>query len=256
MKSSDWEECDGRIIWRCVFRKNERVSKCFRTVSITKHTLTIINTRWEATQKVMQAKLTRMTHKIARQLHQVTAVPFAFLVPGGQSGNFWIYPRRVCRWNCFRIVSNGWLWYLWCRIFTTRYLVRYFETDFQRYQLPTFYVTCTTANERAATGNYKTSQWSLELRFMFHYEVVSYIPTDLCQVSMIFRLTVLQMLFRSFLFHSVSIVSPLYSGIIPWIASGYLLRKVMDTVELCILNTLKLRSLLRKLVALDNGWVM
>jgi hypothetical protein len=29
----------------------------------------IINTRWEATQRVMAAKLTRLTHKIAIQLH-------------------------------------------------------------------------------------------------------------------------------------------------------------------------------------------
>jgi hypothetical protein len=47
------------------------VSKSFRTESITKNTLTTINTRWEATQKVMAAKLTRMTHKIAIQLQLV-----------------------------------------------------------------------------------------------------------------------------------------------------------------------------------------
>jgi hypothetical protein len=49
----------------------EGVSKRFRTESITKYTLTIINTRWEATQRVMMAKLTRLTHKIAIQLHLV-----------------------------------------------------------------------------------------------------------------------------------------------------------------------------------------
>jgi len=43
----------------------------------------------------MAAKLTRLTHKIAIQLHLVTAVPFAVLAPGGQSGNFWIHPRTV-----------------------------------------------------------------------------------------------------------------------------------------------------------------
>jgi hypothetical protein len=38
--------------------------------SITKQTkTTTINTRWEATQRVMAAKFTRLTHKIAIQLH-------------------------------------------------------------------------------------------------------------------------------------------------------------------------------------------
>jgi hypothetical protein len=36
---------------------------------ITKHTLTAINTRWEATQMVMAAKLTRLTYKTSIQLH-------------------------------------------------------------------------------------------------------------------------------------------------------------------------------------------
>jgi hypothetical protein len=47
------------------------VSKNFRTESITKYTLTTINTHWEAIQRVMAAKLTRLTHKIAIQLHLV-----------------------------------------------------------------------------------------------------------------------------------------------------------------------------------------
>jgi hypothetical protein len=47
------------------------VSKSFRTESITKYTLTTINTRWEATQRVIAAKLTRLTQKIATQLHLV-----------------------------------------------------------------------------------------------------------------------------------------------------------------------------------------
>jgi hypothetical protein len=42
----------------------EGVSKSFRTESITKYTLTTINTRWEATQIVIAAKFTRLTHKI------------------------------------------------------------------------------------------------------------------------------------------------------------------------------------------------
>jgi hypothetical protein len=49
----------------------ESVSKSFRTESITKYTLTFGITRWEAIQRVMEAKLTRLTHKIAIQLHLV-----------------------------------------------------------------------------------------------------------------------------------------------------------------------------------------
>jgi hypothetical protein len=49
----------------------EGVSKSFRTESATKYTLTLGITHWEATQKVMAAKLTRLTHKIAIQLHLV-----------------------------------------------------------------------------------------------------------------------------------------------------------------------------------------
>jgi hypothetical protein len=48
----------------------EGVSKSFRTGSITKLTTTI-NTRSEATQGVIAVKLTRLTHKIAKQLHLV-----------------------------------------------------------------------------------------------------------------------------------------------------------------------------------------
>jgi hypothetical protein len=51
--------------------KYEGVSKSFRTGPITKYTLTTINTHSEATQRVMAAKLTRLTRKIAIQLHLV-----------------------------------------------------------------------------------------------------------------------------------------------------------------------------------------
>jgi hypothetical protein len=51
------------------FISYEGVSKSFRTESITKYTT--INTRWEAIQRVVAAKLTRLTHKIAIQLHLV-----------------------------------------------------------------------------------------------------------------------------------------------------------------------------------------
>jgi hypothetical protein len=48
----------------------DSVSKSFRTESITKSTTTT-NIRWEATQRVMVAKLTKLTHKITIQLHLV-----------------------------------------------------------------------------------------------------------------------------------------------------------------------------------------
>jgi hypothetical protein len=49
----------------------EGASKSFRTQSITKCTLTTIKTRWEATQRFMAKKLTRLTQKIAIQLNLV-----------------------------------------------------------------------------------------------------------------------------------------------------------------------------------------
>jgi hypothetical protein len=49
----------------------EGVSKRFRSESITKYTLTTINTHREATKMVMAAKLTRLTHRVAIQLHLV-----------------------------------------------------------------------------------------------------------------------------------------------------------------------------------------
>jgi hypothetical protein len=49
----------------------EGVSKSFRTESITKYTLTFGIACWETTERVVAAKLTRLTHKIAIQLHLV-----------------------------------------------------------------------------------------------------------------------------------------------------------------------------------------
>jgi hypothetical protein len=55
----------------CFKSEYEGVSKSFRTESITRCMLTTINTRWEATQRIMAAKLNRLTHKIVTQLHLV-----------------------------------------------------------------------------------------------------------------------------------------------------------------------------------------
>jgi hypothetical protein len=83
------------------FTSYEGVSKSFRTESITKCSLTTINTRWKATQRVMTAKLTRLTHKIAIQLHLVAE---SFTICGSRSRR----PVRklletpsYSRWVCF-----------------------------------------------------------------------------------------------------------------------------------------------------------
>jgi len=52
-----------------------------------------MNTRSETTQRVMAPKLIRMAYRITIQLHLVTE-SCSILAPGGQSGNFWIHPRR------------------------------------------------------------------------------------------------------------------------------------------------------------------
>jgi len=49
----------------------EGISKRFRTESITKYTLTFGITRCCPLQRVMETKLTRLTHKIVTQLHQL-----------------------------------------------------------------------------------------------------------------------------------------------------------------------------------------
>jgi hypothetical protein len=61
-----------------VFLMSHRGNVCLRGCiqkfpdwTVTKYMLTTINTRWEATQKVIAAELTRLTHKIATQLHLV-----------------------------------------------------------------------------------------------------------------------------------------------------------------------------------------
>jgi len=71
----------GAILRHSIFLKHESqlaallacvhyecVSKSFRTESVTKYSFTFGTTRWVATQKVMAAKLIRLTHKITIQL--------------------------------------------------------------------------------------------------------------------------------------------------------------------------------------------
>jgi hypothetical protein len=60
------------VLVRRVLVKNGSVRECIqslRTESITKYTLTTINTHWEATKSFMAAKFIRLAHKIAIQLH-------------------------------------------------------------------------------------------------------------------------------------------------------------------------------------------
>jgi hypothetical protein len=70
-KIFDWNTMENEPINSSSEKVYEGVSKSFRTESITKYTLTIINTRSEATQRIMAAKLNILTHKIAIQLHLV-----------------------------------------------------------------------------------------------------------------------------------------------------------------------------------------
>jgi len=66
------EKARGQLYFNFIY---EGVSKRFRTESITKQTVTT-NARLEATQRVMEAKLTRRTRKIAIKLHLVAVRKF------------------------------------------------------------------------------------------------------------------------------------------------------------------------------------
>jgi hypothetical protein len=91
-----WAYCPYRVSPSCQKALYYiRSGKYFRTESITKYAPATINTRWEATQRDMAAKLTRLAHKIAIQLHLM-----AVLAPGGQSGNFWVHPHIALSWRC------------------------------------------------------------------------------------------------------------------------------------------------------------
>jgi hypothetical protein len=100
-----WSAQTGSYQWSAMY---EGVSKSFRTESITKYRFTTINTRWEATQSVMAAKLTRLTHKMAIQLHLVAE---SYTICSSRSRrpvrNVWIHPRTFSR--------------TWTRLPTARY---------------------------------------------------------------------------------------------------------------------------------------
>jgi len=67
---------------------------------ITKYTLTTINSRWEATQRVMAAKLTRLTHRIALQLHSVAE---SCIICSSRSRRpvlkLWVHSRMCCKYD-------------------------------------------------------------------------------------------------------------------------------------------------------------
>jgi hypothetical protein len=63
-------QADNRNDSACYEYIREYIQK-FPDWIITKYTLITINTRWEATQRALAAKLTRLTHRIAIQLHLV-----------------------------------------------------------------------------------------------------------------------------------------------------------------------------------------
>jgi len=73
-----------------------------------------INNSLRSNTKVIEAKFTRLTHKIATQLHLVAeSVPFAVLAPGCQSGKFGIHPRifliNICNF-CLKRSSVWWIY--------------------------------------------------------------------------------------------------------------------------------------------------
>jgi hypothetical protein len=44
----------------------------------------------------MEAELTRLIHKMEKQLHRAAeSCIICILAPGGQSGNFWTHPRML-----------------------------------------------------------------------------------------------------------------------------------------------------------------
>jgi hypothetical protein len=92
----------------------EGVSKSFRTESITKYMLTSINTRWEATQRLVAAKLTKLSHKIALQLHLVAK---RYTICSGRSvkltTHLHLVPRLIA-WSC--VSASPYVYMAWCLI--------------------------------------------------------------------------------------------------------------------------------------------
>jgi hypothetical protein len=77
---------------------------------ITKYTLTTINTRREATQRVMAAKLVRLTHKIAIQ-QQLVAESFTICSSCSRRPvqKLLITPSNVGEWSASRATDTWWI---------------------------------------------------------------------------------------------------------------------------------------------------
>jgi len=94
----------------------EGVSKSFWTESIMKYTT--INIHWEVTQRVMAAKLTRLTLKIVIKLHLVTENCTIFSSHSRQPiQKLWIHPHRwnrifVCMHTHQRVKHNMYYFYV------------------------------------------------------------------------------------------------------------------------------------------------
>jgi hypothetical protein len=72
LSCTDWSTNRHIIFLRPSYRLlYEGVSKSFRTESITKYTLTTNKHSLRTTQRIMAAKLTRLTQKVSIQLHLV-----------------------------------------------------------------------------------------------------------------------------------------------------------------------------------------
>jgi hypothetical protein len=99
----------------------EGVSKSFRTESVTNYTLTTINTRWEATKRVMAEKLTRLTHKIAIQLHLV-AQSCAHLQFSLQAASTETFGYTLVGWRTYLDLVLRLKWMMLCNLTCLRTL--------------------------------------------------------------------------------------------------------------------------------------
>jgi hypothetical protein len=83
----------------------EGASKSFRNESITKYTLRTINTRWEATQRVMAAKHTRLTHEMAINGRQIYHLQFSLQAASPETFGYTLVEREaqtagvMCEWS-------------------------------------------------------------------------------------------------------------------------------------------------------------
>jgi len=112
-----WRSITYNLLLSSVY---ESLSKSFRTESMTKYTLTLGITRWEVTQRVMETKLTRLTHKISIQLY-LTAERFTIW----SSPSRWPVRKLLDRPSYYLVYA----WTLPSAFYSRMYSVRLHVTD-------------------------------------------------------------------------------------------------------------------------------